>query len=722
LKDADTITGELESVIYCNEENNYTVAKMKLSGSYEPVVVLGYLSYVQPGEELKCRGEWVWHKDFGRQFQVESFISLVPATVGGIEKYLASGMIKGIGPKRSKKLVSMFGEDTLDIIENHSERLSEVSGISSGLARRIVAAWDEQKNIREVMIFLRGHDISAAYAAKIYKRYGDAAISILRKNPFQMADDIKGIGFKTADKIAEKVGIEKDSPYRIKAALVYLLKHFADSAGHVCVPRDFLESKCVEMIETDECKISNALDELIGDGKVVLEQDSGVNWMFLASLNACEVGLTGLVADILCAERSFAVDVHGLLAAVQESMNMTLGSGQLEALKGTFEHPFIVITGGPGTGKTTIVKSIVKGYDLLGSNILLAAPTGRAAKRLGEVTGKSAETLHRLLKFSPSKGGFQKNEENPLIADVVIVDEFSMVDISLAYTFFKALPYDCRLVIVGDSDQLPSVGPGAVLQAFVNSSKIPLFSLNKIFRQAQASRIVTNAHMIRMGEYIDTSNDRNVLSDFYFIEEENPERLAEIVVELVKTRIPKRFKLDPVEDIQVLAPMKKGYAGTSNLNTVLQEALTSTSANSVTKYGKTFRVGDKVMQVVNNYDKDVFNGNVGVVQEIDKAESELHILYEDGVVPYDFADLDEVVHAYAVTVHKAQGCEYPAVVMPLVMQHFMLLQRNLLYTAVTRAKKLLVLVGSKKALGIAIRNNKEQQRFSLLLKRLKAII
>jgi len=687
----------------------------------ETATIVGFLEYVQPGEQIKCQGRWFYHKEFGRQFQVESFISIVPATTSGIEKYLASGMIKGIGPKLSKRLVDKFGEKTLDVIEEELERLREVEGIGSRRVKKIGEAWQEQKNVRDVMIFLRGHDISPAYAAKIYKTYGDASIALLQKNPFQIADDIRGIGFKTADKIAEKVGLSKDSPYRIKASLVYLLKYFADSMGHVCVPRKFLENKCREMIEIDDDKIKKALDELTLEKKTISETLEENEWVFLALFYYSEIGIVGLIQSILTSDIFKINDTKVLFDSVQNRLNFEMTSRQREAVSAAFTHPLILISGGPGTGKTTIVRAIVEGFSILGKKVLLTAPTGRAAKRLSEVTAKPASTIHRLLEFSPSEGGFKKNKERPLHADILIVDEFSMVDLILAYNLFKAIPPGCRLVIVGDSNQLPSVGAGQVLHDFISSGKIPLFSLDKIFRQAEQSLIITNAHKICRGEYIyiPPNDPKKPLRDFYFIEEEEPEKTAGKVVELVKERIPRRFNLDPIEDIQVLSPMKRGVIGTTALNTMLQEAMTdSKKGASVTKYGKVFRVGDKVMQTVNNYEKDIFNGNIGIVKEVNHVEHEIHVLFDDGVVPYDFADLDELIHSYAVTVHKSQGCEYPAVVMPILTQHYLLLQRNLLYTAVTRAKKLLVIVGSKRAIGIAISNNKEQNRFGLLKNRL----
>ncbi len=721
------LQGLVERITFTSEDYGYSVIKVRAPGHRDLVTAVGNFVSLCPGETILMEGTWSNHARFGRQFQVNRYETTVPSTVFGIRKYLGSGLIRGIGPKMADRIVECFAEKTLDIIENEIERLLEIDGIGKYRVGQIQKAWEEQKEIRTLMIFLRSNGASVALASRIFKNYGRQSVDIVRENPYRLAMDITGVGFLTADRLAGNLGFAADSPLRAEAGILFVL-HESTEEGHVCMPRCLLMERCRNRLQIETPVLEEALSSLKAQMRIKEEtltqatsrQFGDERAIYLSPLHASEVGAAARFATIQRYRRLQArIDSQGALNWVRGRLNFSLAPLQEEAVRLALCEKVVVITGGPGTGKTTLVRAILAIYERIGGRVRLAAPTGRAAKKLSEATGHPAATIHRLLEFSPQIGGFQRNEQKPLSADIVIVDEISMMDIVIANHLLKAVPSQAVLVLVGDADQLPSVGPGNVLGDIIESDRFPVIRLTEIFRQASQSRIITNAHLIRQGAFPDLRADSGQKQDFYFINREDPQEALNTIVQLCVERIPRRFGLDPMEDIQVLSPMHRGEIGSQNLNFALQNALNPAGITLETA-GRTFRINDKVMQIRNNYDKDVFNGDIGRIRRIDHEDGGIRVEFDGRSVKYDSSDLEELVHAYAISIHKSQGSEYPAVVFPLLTQHFMMLQRNLLYTAVTRARKLVVIVGSKKALAIAVKNNRMQTRFSLLKERLSS--
>jgi len=709
-------------ITYVSEESQYVVARLDVPGKADPVTIVGTMVSLTPGETLRLHGRWSHHPKYGEQFKVDRYESIVPATIAGIQKYLGSGMIKGIGPVFAKRLVEAFGEGTLKVIEETPGRLAEVEGIGPIRQQRITTAWAEQREIREVMLFLQGHGVSPAFAVKIFKAYGQAAISTVRENPYRLARDIRGIGFKTADKIARELGIPADSPLRAAAGILHTLNELTDE-GHVYVPEAELLRAAEEALEIPAALLPDALATLAADEGVAVESLPTGNAVYLTALHVSETQLARRVADLLRAPRAVPpIDMSQALPWVEQKTGLALTEEQRQAVRQAFQEKLLIITGGPGTGKTTILKAVIRILEAKKLRTHLASPTGRAAKRLAEVTGHEATTLHRLLEWNPREGGFQRNARHPLETDFVVVDEASMIDILLAHHLLQAIPLTTTLLLVGDADQLPSVGPGTVLRDLLDVTDIPAIRLTTIFRQAAMSRIVSNAHRVNRGEFPDlTATGAGPGQDFFFLGEEDPEKLQQLIVDLALRRLPVRYGLDPRADIQVLTPMHRGPIGAGQLNTALQTALNPprNGEMELLRGGRIFRIGDRVLQLRNNYDKGVYNGDLGRITAIDPAEQTVVVQVDDREVLYDFSDVDELTLAYAMTVHKSQGSEYPAVILPTHTTHYPMLQRNLLYTAITRAKKLLVVVGTKKAIAIATRNDAILRRCSRLAERLR---
>jgi exodeoxyribonuclease V alpha subunit len=718
------LQGQIERITYTNDDNGFTIAKVKVYGHRDLVTVVGILMAPTPGEILKMRGEWANHPKYGEQFKVVHYRSMVPASVYGIQKYLSSGLIKGIGPIMAKRIVKQFGKGTLDIIENEIEKLTKVNGIGPKRIGMIKKAWDEQKEIREVMIFLQTHGVSSGYATKIFKQYGSRSIAVVKQNPYRLATDIFGIGFVTADQIAEKLGFAKDSELRAEAGILYVLNHLSDE-GHVYYPYEPLIEKCQEILQVGREVVVNAFGSITLEKRIVIE-DLNQNIeefrennkaVYLSKFFVSETSIASRMKTLIGVPKSIRkIDSDKAIEWVQRQLSITLAKNQVEAIRCAVENKVMIITGGPGTGKTTIINAILKIFSRLGVKILLAAPTGRAAKRMNETTGHEAKTIHRLLEYSIQKGGFQKNEEKPLDCHLIILDESSMIDTILLYHLLKAIPPEATFILVGDVNQLPSVGAGNVLKDIIASGAVPVVELNEIFRQAKESLIIVNAHKINNGQ-LPSLELTGPKDDFYFIEQEDPERVLSIILELTKERIPTRFRLDPVDDIQVLTPMHKGTVGAGNLNVKLQKAL-NPGEDGLVRGNRNFRINDKVMQIKNNYDKEVFNGDIGRIASIDQENHEVAITFDGRDVAYDYTDLDEIVLAYAVSVHKSQGSEYPAVIVPILTQHYVLLQRNLIYTAVTRGRRLVVVIGTRKAMSIGIGNDKTEKRYTYLRYRL----
>jgi exodeoxyribonuclease V alpha subunit len=721
------LCGQIEKITFTNEENGFTIARVKVRGSHGLVTVVGTMMSPMVGEILEMRGEWSTHPNFGEQFKVLEYKTKVPVTTYGIRKYLGSGMIKGLGPVMAGRIVDRFGKKTLDIIENDIQRLAEVEGIGKKRIAMITGAWDEQREIRNVMLFLQSHGVSSGYAVKIFKQYGNQAIAVVKDNPYRLAGDIFGIGFVTADQIAAKLGIAQDAQIRVEAGILYVLNQLSDE-GHVYFPYEPLISKSGEILGVGRDIVARALGILAVDQKIIIENLTGdrdafkenEKAVFLTRFHVCETGVARRLRILANTPKSIRdIDSNKAVEWVQKQLSITLAANQIKAIGWAVENKVMVITGGPGTGKTTVINAVLKIFSRLNAGIMLAAPTGRAAKRMSESTGFGAKTIHRLLEYSFQKGGFQRNEDKPLDCDVLIIDEASMIDIILMYHLSKAVAPFATFILVGDVNQLPSVGAGNVLNDIIASGSVPVVTLDRIFRQARTSQIVVNAHKINAGIMppLDTADASDPQSDFYFIEQEDPEKVLNIILELCKKRIPRRFNYDPFDEIQVLTPMHKGVVGAVNLNRQLQEAL-NPDADGIIRGECTYRVNDKVIQIRNNYDKEVFNGDIGRITVIEWEDKAVTITYDGREVAYDFSDMDEIVPAYAISVHKSQGSEYPVVIIPIVTQHFILLQRNLIYTAVTRGKNLVVIVGSKKAMAMGINNNKTLQRFTRLQNRL----
>jgi exodeoxyribonuclease V alpha subunit len=718
------LQGQIERITYTNDENGFTIARVKVYGQRDLVTVVGNLMAPTPGEILKMRGEWTNHPKYGEQFKIVQCKTTVPASVYGIQKYLGSGLIKGIGPIMAKRIVSKFGKDTLDVIEEEIGKLAEVDGIGKKRIRMIRKAWDDQKEIRAVMLFLQTHGVSSGYATKIFKQYGSRSIEVVKKNPYRLATDVFGIGFVTADSIAEKLGFAKDSELRAEAGVLYVLNQLADD-GHVYYPYEPLIKKCEEILGAGREVIVRAFGTIAYDKRIVIEDlnekieefRENNKAVYLAKFYVSETSIATRLKTLINAPKSIRqIDSSKAIEWVQKQLAITLANKQTEAIKCATENKVLVITGGPGTGKTTIINAILKIFSKLKVRIMLAAPTGRAAKRMSEATGHEAKTIHRMLEYSIKKGGFQKNEEYPLDCDLLIVDEASMIDTILMHYLLKATPPKATFILVGDVNQLPSVGAGNVLRDIIASGAVPVVELNEIFRQAKESLIIVNAHKINNG-ILPSLKPSGPKDDFYFIEQEDPEDVLRIILELVTERVTRRFGLDPLDDIQVLTPMHRGTVGAGNLNAELQKAL-NPREDGLIRGNKTFRINDKVMQIKNNYDKEIFNGDIGRITRIDPENQEMTISFDGRDVPYDFTDLDEIILAYAVSVHKSQGSEYPAVIIPILTQHYVLLQRNLIYTGVTRGRKLVVIVGTRKALAIGVKNDKTEKRYTYLRYRL----
>ena len=698
----------VERITYQNPENGYSVLKVKVKGYNDLVTLVGNLLEVPVGSVLLCRGEWKVDKRYGSQFVAATWEETMPATVYGIEKYLGSGLVKGIGPRFARAIVQRFGTETIDIIETEIERLYEVPNIGRKRVAKIRESWEKQKDIKNVMLFLQGYGVSTAYAAKIYREYGKESIDKVRENPYRLADDIWGIGFKTADGIAAKMGYEKEDPRRCRSGILYTLGQLSDE-GHVYAGEEQLVKTAGQLLEAGETAIRDTLAGMLQAEDLILDKDA----IYLPPFYHAECGTSRRLRDL--AESTGRSLFDGLFdpSSLTAETGIEYDEVQLAAIRQAVTSKVMVLTGGPGTGKTTTTQGIIAALKKAGLRVLLAAPTGRAAKRMSEATGMEAKTIHRLLEYNP-QDGYKRNDENPLEGDALIVDECSMIDILLMNNLLKAVPVGMRLVFVGDIDQLPSVGAGNVLRDVIDSQRIPVVRLVRIFRQAQKSRIVMNAHTINQGRFPDTSNGRD--TDFFFMREDDPERAAETIVRLVKERLPRAYRESP-DRIQVLTPMQRGVVGAANLNLLLQQAL-NPSGPSLGRGGYTYRQGDRVMQLRNNYAKDVFNGDLGYIREVDTEERMLTVDFDGKKVEYDVTELDELTLAYATTIHKAQGSEYPIVVMPVLMTHFVMLQRNLIYTGITRAKKICVLLGAAKALAYAVRNVSVLKRNTRLKERL----
>ncbi len=732
----ESLQGAIERIVFHNPENGWTVLRLTVSGERESTTVVGPLAGIQTGETLRLEGKFLHDPKFGRQFRAHSFQTVAPSTLTGIERYLGSGLIRGVGVEMAKRMVALFGLETLDVIERHPERLTEVAGIGRKRSADIRKTWDEQRGIRELMVFLQSHGVQTGHAVKIYKRYGAGALAVVREDPFRLATDVFGIGFLTADRIAFALGLPADAPRRLEAGLLHALSE-ASNRGHLFLPKKrlFVEAETL-LGGADSALLAKALSEIAADGRAVVEDlieasraekteakhepsPAGESAVYPALLYAAETELAERLRSLLYGPpppRPLDIDPERALAWLAKGAGIELAAQQREAIRQGLASQLLVITGGPGTGKTTLIHGLVRILTKKGIKIALAAPTGRAAKRLSEATGAEASTLHRLLEFDPRLRAFQRNPDRPLEAEVTIVDEASMIDAQLAWNLARALPARGRLILVGDVDQLPSVGPGSVLGDLIRSTAVDVVRLTEIFRQAEQSAIVRNAHRINRGEMPFGSPSGE--GDFFIIERREPEEIAKTVEHLVAERIPASFGLDPFTDIQVLSPMNRGPLGTERLNTELRARLNPDGAQ-IERGGRSLRAGDKVMQIRNNYDLEVWNGDLGRITSVDDEESQVIVNFDGRDVEYDLATLDELQLAYACTIHKAQGSEYPCVVIPLHSQHHLLLQRNLLYTALTRARKLAVLVVEPRALAAAVSNRRSETRWSRLAERLR---
>lgn len=696
------LKGIVERITYSNSENGFSVIRLKTENKEELVTVVGTLPSLNPGTQLMLKGDWKTDSKYGKQFSVKSYKELMPSTLTGIEKYLGSGLIKGIGPVYAKKIIKKFGLSTIDIIEKTPDRLSEIEGIGEKRLEMIKSGWDEQKEIKNVMIFLQSHGISTTFAVKIFKRYGKKSVEILKENPYRLADDIWGIGFKSADKIAENMGFEPFSYSRCRSGFFYILNE-ASNSGHCYLTREEITEEAQKLLDIDEEVINDHLLTAVRDESLI--NDNGC--IYLPPMLFSEIAVSKKIKEITNYPGIYSpTGVQEIIEKIEKEEKISYDIIQKEAIEKVVSSKFMVLTGGPGTGKTTTTLGIIKVFQQMGAEVVLAAPTGRAAKRLSETTRMEAKTIHRLLEFKPGEG-YKKNPDNQIKGDILIIDESSMIDLLLMHNLLKAVPVTMNILLVGDVDQLPSVGAGNVLKDIINSKRIEVVKLERIFRQAENSEIIMNAHRINKGLFPELKSGRD--SDFFFIQEEEPEKVVEIINDLCTRRIPKYYKVDPLNDIQVLAPMQRGETGAQNLNRVLQKSLNK-NTQGLEQGGHSYYPGDKVMQIKNNYDKGVFNGDIGIISNINFEDRIINVHFDHTDAVYESADFDELVLAYAVTVHKSQGSEYKVVIAPLTTQHYMMLQRNLLYTCVTRAKKIMILVGTKKAIFLAVKNNNITKR------------
>ena len=700
------LLGSVERVTYHSEQNGYTVLKLSVTGALSPVTVTGSFSSISPGETVELRGLWTTHPQYGDQFKALQYSVKRPATVAGIQKYLGSGLIKGIGPITARRIVDHFGVSTLDVIEQNIHRLSEVRGIASKRVDMIHRAWEEQRAVKEVMLFLQSHDVSTHFAVKIFKHYGNESIQVVEKTPYRLASEIFGIGFRTADQIARNLGFAVDSPARMAAGILYVL-HQATNDGHCyLLKKDLIARAGATLGVDDETVIASAVTALDANAEIRLEKCDSDEAVYLPSLWQAERSVGRRVTDMASPGSTSTAKFDELLEGVFRQTNVELSTEQRSAIVQALKSQMFILTGGPGTGKTTTLRTLVTVLTGLGWRVMLASPTGRAAQRLAEVTGVGARTIHRTLEFDPTRMGFKRDEMNPLDADFLIIDEASMLDVLLANHVFKAISGRTRLVFVGDVDQLPSVGPGNVLRDLIDSGAVPVVRLTQVFRQAAKSLIIQNAHRVNRGEFPWLVTPGETQQDCYFIEAQDPEEIEKLIIKSVCHSLPRRYNWNPMQDIQVLSPMNRGNVGANHLNNVLQQNLNpaNPSKPEVVRAGRVLRTGDKVIQRVNNYRLEVFNGDIGTINYIDTVDQLISVRFPDRSVTYDYADAFELGHGFCVSTHKAQGSEYPAVVIPLHMQHYIMLSRNLLYTALTRAKKMVVMIGSKRAIGAAISN------------------
>ena len=709
----EVLAGAVERVTFHGEDSGFCVLRVKARGHRELVTVVGHAAAVSAGEWITASGEWVNDRTWGPQFRSRFLKASAPTSTEGIERYLGSGMIRGIGPVYAKKLVRAFGERVFDVIETDPERLREVDGIGPVRVERITGAWAEQKAVREIMMFLHAHGVGTARAVRIFRTYGADAVQVMSENPYKLARDIRGIGFRTADAIAMRLGIGTTAMIRIRAGVGHALTEAMDE-GHCGLPADELLPTAAALLNAPEDLVRTAIEEELAAGNMIGARVGETPCVFLAGLYRAENAIADRMHRISSGSLPWPpIDPDKALAWIERRVGLTLAPSQSKAVRLALYSKVLVITGGPGVGKTTIVNAILRILDAKGARLLLCAPTGRAARRMTETSGFEARTIHRLLEVDPTSGGFRRDADNPVDCDLLVVDEASMVDVPLMHALLKAVPDPAALLIVGDIDQLPSVGPGQVLADVIRSGAVPVVRLTEVFRQAAKSRIIVNAHRINDGTVPDLDRPE-AISDFYFVPADDPESAVPKVLELVRTRIPRRFGLDPVRDIQVLCPMNRGGVGARSLNIELQAALNPAGERKVERFGWIFAPGDKVMQVENDYDKEVYNGDIGRIDDVDPDLGEVAARFDGRAVTYGFGELDALVPAYATTIHKSQGSEYPAVVIPLMTQHYVMLQRNLLYTGVTRGKRLVVLVGQRKAVAIAVKAASGRRRWSKL--------